>query len=111
MHYIYSIKSVMKKTERRNFIKTGILAGVGGSLALFTSLLIIAAKSLFGFLGDVANQAIDWIFLMQFAGLSIAGIFIGTYLSKFISGAKLKKGFGWIVLLMSIYIIGKEFLN
>lgn len=26
----------MKKTERRNFIKTGILAGVGGSLASFT---------------------------------------------------------------------------
>ncbi len=27
----------MKKTERRNFIKKGILAGVGGSLASFTS--------------------------------------------------------------------------
>ncbi|MDP5120758.1 MAG: sulfite exporter TauE/SafE family protein [Spirosomaceae bacterium] len=88
-----------------------LLAKLPMKMAVGTSLLIIAAKSLIGFLGDVANQPIEWLFLLQFTGLSIVGIFIGTYLSKFIPGAKLKKGFGWFVLLMGVYIIGKEFLG
>jgi uncharacterized membrane protein YfcA len=36
------------------------------------------------------------------------GIFIGMYLSNFIEGKKLKKGFGWFVLIMGVYIIFKE---
>ena len=38
----------------------------------------------------------------------MAGIFIGDALSKKIDGNKLKKGFGWFVLVMGIYIIVKE---
>ena len=41
-------------------------------------------------------------------GLAIVGIFIGDFLSKKIHGNKLKKGFGWFVLIMGIYIIIKE---
>ena len=77
-------------------------------MAVGTSLLIIAAKSLIGFLGDVANQVIDWPFLLTFTAFSIIGIFIGAYLTKFIPGEKLKKSFGWFVLLMALYILGKE---
>lgn len=86
-----------------------ILAKLPMKMAVGTSLLIIAAKSLFGFLGDVANQPIDWRFLLTFTGMAIVGIFIGTYLTRFISGAKLKKGFGWFVLIMGVYVILKEF--
>ncbi|MCR9064965.1 MAG: sulfite exporter TauE/SafE family protein [Cytophagales bacterium] len=77
-------------------------------MAVGTSLLIIAAKSLIGFMGDVGNQVIDWQFLLTFTGLSIVGIFIGTYLTKYIPGAKLKKFFGWFVLAMAVYILLKE---
>jgi uncharacterized protein len=77
-------------------------------MAVGTSLLIIAAKSLIGFLGDLGNQAIDWQFLLIFTGLSILGIFVGTYLTKFIPGEKLKKSFGWFVLIMAVYILVKE---
>ena len=76
--------------------------------AVATSLLIIAAKSLIGFLGDVQNLEIDWIFLGTFTGLSVIGIFLGIWLNKFINGDKLKKGFGWFVLIMGIYIMIKE---
>ena len=38
----------------------------------------------------------------------ICGIFIGSFLSKKIDGAKLKPAFGWFVLIMGIYIIIKE---
>lgn len=104
-------------------VLTGIVGAGGGFLiipalvllaklpmkkAVATSLLIIAIKSLIGFLGDVENLEIDWVFLLSFTALAIIGIFLGIYLSKFIEGKKLKKGFGWFVLIMGIYIIFKE---
>ena len=76
--------------------------------AVATSLLIIAIKSLIGFIGDVQNMNINWLFLGIFTGLSMVGMFIGIYLNKFIDGKKLKKGFGWFVLIMGIYIIWAE---
>ena len=106
-------------------VLTGIVGAGGGFLiipalvllaklpmkkAVATSLLIIAVKSLIGFIGDVENMEIDWIFLMIFTGLSIVGIFLGGFLNKFIDGKKLKKGFGWFVLVMGVYIIGKELM-
>lgn len=78
--------------------------------AVGTSLLIIAAKSLIGFTGDVSENAaqMDWVLLAVVTVLAIVGIFIGNKLSKKIDGAALKKGFGWFVLVMGIYIIIKE---
>jgi len=76
--------------------------------AVGTSLLIIAAKSLFGFTGDLGHFTMDWKLLGIVTILAIAGIFIGNKLSHKISGEKLKKGFGWFVLVMGIYIIVKE---
>jgi hypothetical protein len=79
-------------------------------LAVGTSLVIIAAKSLVGFLGDVANYEINWMFLLIFTGISVVGIFAGSWLSKKIEGDKLKKGFGYFVFVMGIYILIKEIL-
>lgn len=81
-------------------------------LAIGTSLLIIAIKSLIGFTGDVQNVSaqIDWTLLGTFTTAAIIGIFIGTYLSKFIKAETLKKGFGWFVLVMAIYILTKELM-
>lgn len=76
--------------------------------AVGTSLLIIAAKSLIGFTGDITNYTMDWKLLGTVSALAIAGIFIGDAMSKKIEGHKLKKGFGWFVLVMGIYIIVKE---
>lgn len=76
--------------------------------AIGTSLLIIAAKSLIGFTGDLGKQTMDWTLLLTITGLAVAGIFIGNALSKKVSADVLKKGFGWFVLVMGIYIIVKE---
>jgi len=85
-----------------------VLSKLPMKMAIGTSLLIIAFKSLIGFLGDVSNMEIDWAFLGIFTAISVVGIFIGSYLSNFISGSKLKPAFGWFVLVMGIYIITKE---
>ncbi len=86
-----------------------LLAKLPMKIAVGTSLLIIAVKSLIGFTGDIGSgQIINWLFLLEVSAVAIIGIFIGFYLSKKISGAKLKPFFGWFVLAMGIYIIIKE---
>lgn len=104
-------------------ILTGLVGAGGGfliipALVLFsklpmkqavgTSLLIIAAKSLFGFTADLHHQTMDWKLLLSVTGLAVAGIFIGSAMSKRVSADQLKKAFGWFVLVMGIYIIAKE---
>ncbi|MBM3158175.1 MAG: sulfite exporter TauE/SafE family protein [Bacteroidetes bacterium] len=85
-----------------------ILTGLPMKQAVGTSLLIIAAKSLIGFTGDVTEQAIDWVLLGFVTAMAIVGIMVGNQLSKKIDGNKLKKGFGWFVLVMGLYILIKE---
>lgn len=76
--------------------------------AIGTSLAIIAAKSLIGFTGDLGTRDIDWHFLSIFTFLSLIGIVGGTYLALLINGHKLKKAFGWFVLISGIMILAKE---
>lgn len=73
--------------------------------AIGTSLVIIAAKSLIGFTGDLGRQVMDWRLLGTVTALAIVGIFVGDALSKKLDGNKLKVGFGWFVLVMGIYIL------
>ena len=120
--------------EKGNLILIGIqtftigiiigLVGAGGgfliipSLILFsklpmrkavgTSLFIIAMNSLVGFIGDVQNLVIDWSFLLTFSAISVMGIFIGMYLTKYTNESQLKKIFAYFVLLMAVIIVLKE---
>lgn len=85
------------------FAKTPMKIAVG------TSLFIVSAQSLIGFIGDVmSNQIIDWELLQFFTLASILGIFIGNFISKKVAEDKLKTSFGWFVLAMGIYIIIRE---
>jgi uncharacterized membrane protein YfcA len=104
-------------------VLTGLVGAGGGfliipALVLFsklpmkqavgTSLLIIAAKSLIGFTGDLQHHDLNWSLLISVTILAIIGIFIGSWLSHKIDGSRLKKWFGWFVLIMGIYIILRE---
>ncbi len=86
-----------------------LLAKLPMKKAVGTSLIIIAAKSLIGFTGDLkGDEFIDWGFLGIFSAVAIVGILLGSALSKRIANEKLKPAFGWFVLVMGVYIIGKE---
>ena len=86
-----------------------LLAKLPMKQAVGTSLIIIAAKSLIGFTGDLkGGEVIDWKFLLVFSAIGIGGIIAGSILSKRIPNEKLKPAFGWFVLIMGIYIIGRE---
>lgn len=86
-----------------------ILVGLPMKEAVGTSLGIITANSLFGFaVGAAALERIDWLPLLVFLGFAVAGNLLGMYLGRFVSGARLKSGFGWFVLGMGIYILIRE---
>lgn len=87
------------------------LVGLRMKVAIGTSLFIIAINSLTGFTGDLGQQTIDWLFLAKITGIATAGIFLGTALSKKIAGDKLKKGFGWFVLVVGVFILIKEVIS
>ena len=106
-------------------ILTGLVGAGGGFLiipalvilsklpmkeAVGTSLVIISAKSLIGFLGENNETKIDWKLLLLVTMFAIVGIIIGGLMSKKIDGSKLKPAFGWFVLVMGVYIIIKELL-
>ncbi len=85
-----------------------MLAKLPMKKAIGTSLAIITINSFVGFVSDFGNHQFDWKFLAVFSSFAILGIIIGTYLSKFISGEKLKPFFGWFVLVMGVFIVLKE---
>lgn len=105
---------------------TGLLGAGGGFLlipaltvllrlpikkAIGTSLVIITINSLVGFADDVTHHEMDWPLLLKITVMSVIGILIGTMMGRKIDGRILKKGFGWFVLLMGIYIIFHEIIN
>lgn len=102
---------------------TGLLGAGGGFLlipaltvllrlpikkAIGTSLVIITLNSLIGFSDDVTHHQMNWPLLLKITGISVIGILAGSVMSQKLDGGILKKGFGWFVLLMGIYIIFHE---
>jgi uncharacterized membrane protein YfcA len=90
-----------------------IFARLGMKVAIGTSLIIITTNTAIGFLSDLHNNelghGINWMFLAVFTALSVAGIFSGTYISRHISGYKLKTAFGWFILVIGTFIISQYF--
>lgn len=87
-----------------------LLGGLTMHQAVATSLIIIALKSFSGFYKylDVLDQqslSLDWNTLLLVTGLGIAGSFAGSFLAKRLPQDKLKKGFGYFLIVMGMYIL------
>jgi uncharacterized membrane protein YfcA len=106
-------------------IVTGLLGAGGGFIilpvlvfsfhlsmkqAIGTSLMIIAMNTLSGFAGDLFHQQFNWGLLLPVAAIAITGTFLGRKVGEKVPGEKLKKGFGWFVLAMGIFIITYELI-
>lgn len=79
--------------------------------AVATSLVIIAINSLVGFLGDInVIGPFDIRLVLTISALSVGGVLVGSYISKFIAGESLKAGFGWFTFVMALFIIYKELI-
>ena len=79
-------------------------------LCVGTSLLIIAGNSFIGFTTELIQRKgeIDYGFLTLFSVISIVGVFIGTHILSSISSKQTKNAFGYMVLVVGMYIIVRE---
>ncbi len=87
-----------------------LLGGLTMRQAVATSLVVIALKSFSGFYKyvDVLAQQgleLDWRTLILVTALGIAGSFAGSHFAKRVPQEKLKKGFGYFLIVMGIYIL------
>ncbi len=87
-----------------------LLGGLTMRQAVATSLVVIALKSFSGFIKylDVLEQqslSLDWSILLLVTGLGIAGSFAGSHFAKKVPQEKLKRGFGYFLILMGAYIL------
>ena len=76
--------------------------------AVGTTLLIISISSLTGFLGDVVQFEMNWFFLLKLTGIAILGILTGNFFSTIFTNLQLRKLFGWLILIMSLFILIRE---
>ena len=79
-------------------------------MSVGTSLLIISFNSICGFTEEVMQKhsMINYTFLFVFSLCSIAGIFLGSSLTMKLNTIRLKKMFGWAMLILGICVMLKE---
>lgn len=85
-----------------------LLGGLPMAIAVGTSLLVIAMQSLAGFVGYLGHVDIDLRLAGLIVGAAILGILIGGQLAGRVPQPALRKGFGWFVLAMAIFLLGKQ---
>lgn len=85
-----------------------LLGGLPMQKAIGTSLLVIAIKSLFGYLGHATHVSIDPIITLEVSAAAIVGSFAGGMLAPNVPAVALRKGFGAFVMIMAIYMGAKQ---
>jgi uncharacterized membrane protein YfcA len=88
-----------------------LVAGLEMRVAVGTSLFIIAAKSALGFYKylDVLRAEklnVNWELLAIFTVIGIIGSFVGGRLSQKVPQRALKRGFGFFLIVMGVFILG-----
>ncbi len=73
--------------------------------AIGTSLVIIAFKSVTGFLGYVDHVTVDWILMGSFTVAASFGTVIGAYLTRFMDGKQLQIWFGYFVIGVAVFML------
>lgn len=90
-----------------------LLGGLGIHAAVATSLVIIALKSYSGFYKyiavlDAQNLQLDWQTLMIVTALGVIGSYGGARFAKRMPQDKLKRWFGYFLVIMGIYILARS---
>lgn len=85
-----------------------LLGGLPMRVAIGTSLMVIAMKAAAGLLGYLHSVPIDWSLAVPFATLAVIGGLIGTRLTGRLDADKLRRGFGWFVLIMGGFVLAQQ---
>jgi uncharacterized membrane protein YfcA len=79
-------------------------------IAVGTTLLVIGFNSMLGFLGDVMNYSINWLFLLMITSLSSMGMLLGHFYCPKIPIYFLRLSIAWIMLITAVLILLKELI-
>ena len=82
-----------------------LLGGLPMSVAVGTSLVVIAMKSFAGLAGYLTTVQLDWGITLGVTAAAIVGSLTGSRLAGRIPEAALRKTFGWFVLAMGTFVL------
>jgi hypothetical protein len=85
-----------------------LLGGLPMSVAVGTSLLVLAMKSFAGFAGHASSVPVDWTLLLEVSAAALVGSFAGAFLAGRIAQDKLRRAFGWFVIVMGVFMLAQE---
>lgn len=98
-----------------------LLGGLPMGRAVATSLLVVAMKSTAGFAGYALQfgaegqlvrpnpeTEIDWGVTLLVTSAAVVGALFGSRFVKHIHPDRLRKGFGWFVLVMAVFMLSQE---
>ncbi len=88
-----------------------LLCGVPMDIAVATSTVMVAVTALSGIVGHSIHGQVDWKIGLLLAVAAIAGGLIGSRISLKVDKARLKKGFGIVVLIIAIEMAVKLLLS
>ncbi|NYV73022.1 sulfite exporter TauE/SafE family protein [Streptomyces sp. UH6] len=85
-----------------------LLGGLPMSIAVGTSLLVIAMKSFSGLAGHLAGVQIDWGLALTVTAAAVVGSLIGSRFAGRIPQDTLRKAFGWFVVVMGVFVLSQQ---
>lgn len=77
-------------------------------LAVGTSLMVIALKSFAGFAGHASQVTLDWPLVLGLTAAALVGSLLGARAAGRVDPAKLRRGFGWFVVVMGVFMLAQE---
>ncbi|MER5361123.1 sulfite exporter TauE/SafE family protein [Streptomyces sp. NPDC002785] len=85
-----------------------LLGGLPMSVAVGTSLLVIAMKSFAGLAGHLSGVQIDWGLALAVTAVAVVGSLIGGRFAGRIPQDTLRKAFGWFVVVMGVFVLSQQ---
>jgi uncharacterized membrane protein YfcA len=85
-----------------------LLGGLSMPVAVGTSLLVIAMKSFAGLAGYLSSVHIDWPLTFAVTGAAVLGGLAGSRLAGRVDPERLRKAFGWFVLVMAAVVVTQQ---
>ena len=85
-----------------------LLGGLPMSVAVGTSLLVIAMKSFGGVAGYLSTVELEWGLVGAVTAAAVLGSLVGRRLVRRLPEDALRRGFGWFVLVMGGFVLAQE---
>jgi uncharacterized membrane protein YfcA len=82
-----------------------LLAKLPMKQAIGTSLLIIIANSITGFMGYLGHVDLNWHLIISFIFAASLGTIPGAYLARYVPAQKLQKSFGYFLLAVAAFVL------